>query len=140
VAERRPVADGLFDWPPGNDAPALLGSGCRVCGETVFPALRDCPLCGTPDTMDALRLRGAGTLHDFAVAQRGPEGFPVPYVQAYVRLDQGPVIYTLLTDVDPAEPDVQIGERMRMVFEDVTTDGEWTLVGWKFRPERGNDV
>lgn len=134
MSERKPIAKGLFDWPPQDTAPTLLGSRCRQCGETVFPALRDCPLCGVPDTMEPQRLRGAGTLHDYTVAERGPEGFPVPYVQAYVRLDDGPVVYTLLTDVDPHHADLKLGVRMTMLLDDIIADGNCALVGWKFRP------
>lgn len=137
MGERRPIAEDLFDWPPREEPPTLFGSRCRTCGETVFPALRDCPLCGTPDAMKSRRLGGSGTLCDFVVAERGPEGFAVPYIQAYVRLGDGPVVYTLLTGVDAQEPDVRVGDRMTMVFDDISADGQRTVVGWKFRPERG---
>jgi uncharacterized OB-fold protein len=133
MSNTRPIADGLFDWPLGEGFPSLLGSRCKECGETVFPVMRDCPLCGVPDTMESCRLRGTGALEDFIVAERGPAGFAVPYVQAYVRLDDGPVIFTLVTDVDPRSPNLRVGERMNMVFETIATRGEDCIVGWKFR-------
>lgn len=139
VTKRRPIAEHLFDWPPPESEPTLLGSQCCKCGETVFPALRDCPLCGSPDSMESRRLAGSGILDDFAVAERGPEGFAVPYIQAYIRLDDGPVIFSLLTGVDPLDPSIHVGEKMTMTFEDIAEQAGTRVVGWKFHPALESD-
>jgi uncharacterized OB-fold protein len=79
----------LFRVDPVSDRLWLHGSRCRNCGEVLFPASRDCPACVQPDVMEDVDLVGHGTLRDYVVAERGPEEFPVPYVQSWVKLDHG---------------------------------------------------
>lgn len=131
--ELRPVADGLFEWPPNGRQPRLRGSQCRECGEVVFPALRDCPNCGQPDAMSDRWLSGRGRLKEFVVAQRGPEGFAVPYVQAFVQLEDGPVIYSMIGGADAAEPKLEPGMPLMMTIEEIVRDKGTAIVGWKFR-------
>jgi uncharacterized OB-fold protein len=137
----QPVGEGLFDWPPARaDAPGVLhGAKCSRCQEVVFPRLSDCPVCMQPDVMEPYAVQGLGTLVDFVVTQRGPAGFAVPYVQGYIKLDDGPTIYSLLTRVEPTETGPVIGARMSMVIEGVRSVGDVEIIGWKFEPvEAGN--
>jgi uncharacterized protein len=133
----RLVGEGLFDWPPSTSQTAgpLHGARCSRCQEIVFPHLLDCPLCMQPEVMEPYDVRGAGTLVDFVITQRGPAGFAVPYVQGYVKLDDGPTIYSMLTGVEATESGPKVGERMRMVLEAIRKEGDVEIVGWKFRPE-----
>jgi uncharacterized OB-fold protein len=131
----RLAGDGLFDWPQtGSGLPRLHGARCRNCGEVVFPFLEDCPLCMEPEVMDPYDIPGRGTLKDFVVTHRGPSGFQVPYVQAFVKLDAGPVIYSMLTGVDPTDDGPVVGMRLEMILERVVAHDEEDLIGWKFRP------
>jgi uncharacterized OB-fold protein len=132
----RLVGDGLFDWPPTDGlTPTLHGAKCRDCGEIIFPYLADCPLCMQPNVMVAFELRGTGTLKDFVVTHRGPTGFATPYVQGYIKLDDGPTIYSLLDKVEPTETGPKLGERMKMSLGPVTRDGTTDIIGWKFEPD-----
>lgn len=133
----RLVGEGLFDWPPSGGQPAgpLHGARCTRCHEVVFPYLLDCPVCMQPGVMEPYEVRGAGTLVDFVVTQRGPAGFAVPYVQGYIKLDDGPTIYSMLTGVEATEAGPIVGARMHMVLETIRRDGDVDIVGWKFRPE-----
>jgi uncharacterized OB-fold protein len=90
--------------------------------------------------MEAFELSGNGTLVDFVVTHRGPAGFAVPYVQGYVKLDDGPTVYSMLTEVEPTESGVQVGTRMSMVFDTIRIDDGVDIVGWKFRPESRTDA
>lgn len=136
VRRSRPVAAGMFETnnePPGT--PVLLGSKCSSCGEVVFPSLLDCPACVSFGTMRPQHLNGRGTLRDFVVAYRGPAGFDVPYIQAYVQLVDGPVIFTTVSGVNDAS-ELTIGQEMSMSIEKVRSDGDIDVLGWKFQPAR----
>lgn len=109
----------------------LAGSKCRNCGEVTFPALLDCPLCVQPDVMDAYRLVGHGSLRDYVIAERGPQGFDVPYVQAWIQLDDGPVVYSTVATGAPREFAAERGARMTMVLAPFGS-GATAFTGWKF--------
>jgi uncharacterized OB-fold protein len=96
--------------------------------------MSDCPNCVSHDTMERYRLRGHGHLRDFVVAHRGPTGFAVPYVQAYVKLDDGPVVYTNLDGVDPDESRIELGVEVEMRIGVVKTVDGVDFVGWTFHP------
>jgi uncharacterized protein len=129
------VGEGLFD--PGSTPsvpPTLLGSRCEQCGEIVFPRMRDCPHCMSFETMRDVGLRGEGVVHDFIVTQRGPVGFAVPYIQAYVRLVDGPVIYSMLDGFQATDNGVSIGDEVEMIIASLRIQDGEPVVGWKFRP------
>lgn len=96
----------------------LRGSRCRNCSEVLFPALRDCPVCLEPDVMEDADLAGHGRIRDYVVAERGPEGFPVPYVQAWVSLDAGPVVFSVVETDDPRGFDLPLGTAVTLVPRD----------------------
>jgi uncharacterized OB-fold protein len=114
--------------------PSLRGSRCAQCGEVLFPATRDCPLCLTTDSMQPHLLRGHGTVHDFTVAERGPTGFDVPYVQAWVKLDDGPVVFTPIQAPDPSKSGLAIGDQVTMSIGPVGSPQSSTC-GWRFSPD-----
>jgi uncharacterized OB-fold protein len=136
----RLVGEGLFE-PAENehDLPWLLGSRCSLCQEVVFPAMLVCPYCVTHASMRPQRLRGRGRLHQFVVTQRGPSGFPVPYVQAYVRLDDGPLAYSMIEGVADPDHDLHDGQLVEMSIAPIRHDGDVTVIGWKFHPVGGSD-
>jgi uncharacterized OB-fold protein len=90
----------------------------------------------TPNSMIPFELAGKGALVDFVVAERGPAGFAVPYIQAYIKLDDGPTVYSMLANVEPTELGPQIGESMEMVLGVIRRDGLIDIIGWKFQPAR----
>jgi uncharacterized protein len=129
------VGEGLFDpGSPPNIPPTLRGSRCAQCGEVVFPRMRDCPRCMTYESMRDAQLRGEGVVHDFIVTQRGPTGFAVPYIQAYIRLIDGPVIYSMLDGFEAADDGVSIGDEVEMTIAPLRVQDGNPVVGWKFRP------
>jgi uncharacterized OB-fold protein len=129
----RVVAAGLFE--PGRDGqpPVLLGSRCELCGEVLFPATPDCPACLSYASMRPFRLRGEGTLRDFIVVHRGPSGFAVPYVQGYIDLADGPIVYSMI-DVPPDEDALRLDQEMVMEIATIREEDGVPVVGWKFRP------
>jgi uncharacterized OB-fold protein len=85
--------------------------------------------------MDPFTMAGRGTLVDFVVVERGPAGYAVPYVQAYIKLLDGPKIYSMLSGVEPTETGPRIGQDMEMFIDVIRSENGVEIVGWKFRPE-----
>jgi uncharacterized OB-fold protein len=133
----RLVGEGMFQWPVAiGERSQLFGARCRLCQEVVFPFLQDCPNCQEADSMDRFTLAGRGTLVDFVVVERGPAGYATPYVQAYIKLMDGPKIYSMLTGVEPTETGPKVGQTMEMIVDVIRNADGVNIVGWKFRPER----
>jgi len=106
---------------------------CRDCSTKRFYPRAVCPVCLSSAT-EWVRSSGRGTVYSFTVThQNQAPGFreEVPYVLAYVELEEGP---RLMTNVVGCAPDaVRIGMPVEVVFDDVTP--EVTLA--KFRPRVG---
>ena len=95
---------------------------CRDCGELRYYPRALCPRC-LSDRTEWLRAGGKGTVYTFTVTyQNQSAGFrdALPYVLAYVELDEG--VRLLTNIVDCAPDDVRIGMPVEIVFDDVTPD------------------
>ena len=103
---------------------------CRACDAVRYYLRALCPRC-LSDRIEWARASGRGTVYTFTVThQNQAPGFrdSLPYVLAYVELDEG---VRLLTNIVGCAPDeVRIGMPVEVVFDDVTP--EVTLA--KFRP------
>jgi uncharacterized OB-fold protein len=134
----RLVAEGLFERVDmDSNAAVLLVSRCSRCDEVVFPRMQDCPNCVGQDTMRPDRVSGRGRLQDFVIAQRGPTGFRTPYIQAYVKLDSGLVIYGNVEGVEVDESAIAPGLRVEMRVGVIRRVDDVDVVGWTFRPIEG---
>jgi uncharacterized OB-fold protein len=114
--------------------PSFHGSRCTECGEVVFPEMRDCPNCAMADVMLPVRIKGEGTIRDFIAVQRGPQNFHVPYVQAYVQLDDGPVVYCSLLEMEPSVVPLTRGEHVQLQLAVIPAGGDEEVIGWAIRP------
>jgi uncharacterized protein len=135
-----PVAEGLFTWP--SDQPSLIGSSCRQCGTTTFPAQGSCPRC-TAVEMDERLLERTGTLWSFTVQgfrpksppYAGPDEFQ-PFGVGYVELAGQVIVESVLTVDDPEV--LEIGMPMELVVVPFPTDhqdgGGGDVVTFAFRP------
>jgi uncharacterized protein len=92
----------------------------------------------TPTTNSArenVTFSGFGEIYSFTTLQEPPEDFAEqsPYMLAFVKLDEGPLVLAQLTDTDG---EVKIGDRVEMVTRKLTTEGEKGMIvyGYKFRP------
>ena len=95
-------------WEAARDARLLLRH-CRGCDRSHWYPRLLCPLCGS-DATDWRDASGQGALYAFSEVLRTD----VPYVLAYVRLDEGPVLMTNLVDCDAAA--LRIGQRVRALW------------------------
>jgi uncharacterized protein len=103
-------------WQAASDG-VLLIRRCRTCGEAHWYPRPFCPHCGSGDT-DWVPAGGGGTVYSFTVTRKAG---PVPYVLAYVTLDEG---VTLLTNLVDAEIEsLHIGQRVRVLFRQAEGGG-----------------
>jgi uncharacterized protein len=105
---------------------------CRDCGDTRYYPRALCTSCLSPRT-EWIRAKGQGKVYTFTTTyQNQAAGFreSLPYIMAYVELDEGLKMLTNLVECRPEE--VKIGMPVEVVYEDVTP--EVTLA--KFRPAR----
>lgn len=113
----------------------LEGSRCDSCEALLFPAHVRCPECGSKE-LHTHRFQGHGSLLSKTVVYEAPHGFAgqVPYVAGLVKLDEGPVISAMITDVYPE--DTEVGMRLEMVTRRIRCDGADSpiLYGYKFAP------
>ena len=135
----KPIAEGLFTWPA--DEPALLGSRCRVCARTAFPAQSTCPACcGTDVTVELLPRRG--TLWSWTIQRimpkspyatgETPETFR-PFGLGYVELPGAVRVEARLTESDPEK--LRIGMPMELVFLPLRREADGTdIINFAFRP------
>jgi uncharacterized OB-fold protein len=117
-----------------GDRPGLRGSRCAECGEVVFPAVLDCPSCLATGSMVDHQLEGHGEIANFTVAERGPTGFDVPYVQAWVRLDDGPTVFGILVVNDPSNAQLAHGQPVTITIGPIGSPAS-DVMGWQFVPD-----
>ncbi len=129
-----PIREGLFvaaEAPDGK--PRLIGSYCRECGNTFFPAEIICPVDLKEDTLERSELDGSGYLISFTKVMRGLPGFDSPYALAVVQLEAGPGLIAQLEDWQDIK--LETGMAMELVIGRVKRDQKGnTLLGPKFRP------
>jgi uncharacterized protein len=103
---------------------------CDDCGDVIWYPRRFCPSCHSW-SVSWFDATGRGTIYSYTVVRkaRGPWGPSVPFVVAYVELDEGPRIMTNIVDCDPDE--VRCGQPVEVTFDPVD-EGEGVL--YRFRP------
>jgi hypothetical protein len=104
---------------------------CRSCATLRYYPRALCPRCLSAET-DWVRLSGRGSVYSYTVTyQTQAPGFRerLPYVVAYVELDEGPRVLSNIVDCVPDA--VHIGMAVEVVFDDV---GEIAVP--RFRPAR----
>ncbi len=105
---------------------------CRDCGDLRFHPRALCTSCMSSRT-EWVRCKGTGKIYAFTVTNQNQAGGfrdSLPYVMAWVEVDEGLKMLTNIADCPPEQ--VKIDMPVEAVFDDVTP--EVTLV--KFRPAR----
>jgi uncharacterized protein len=105
---------------------------CRDCGDLRYHPRAQCTSCLSPRTEWVL-CSGRGKVYTFtATYQNQGAGFreALPYIMAWVELDEGVKMLSNLVECRPEE--AKIGMPVEVVYEDVTP--QVTLA--KFRPAR----
>jgi hypothetical protein len=128
-----PSLDGEVDrafWEAAAEG-RLLVQECPDCGERQFFPRSWCHYCGAGD-VEWVESAGTGRVHTHTVIRRATElpGFAdeVPYVVAYVELDEGVRLCTNVVGCEPEE--VEHGLAVEVTFERVSE----SVALPKFRP------
>lgn len=93
---------------------------CQECGNVFHYPRSLCPDCfGDTEWIES---DGTGEIYSYSVSER-IENWPedrLPHVLAYVELDEGPRVLTLIEDSDP--DDIEIGTQVEAAFIDTQED------------------
>ena len=137
---RVPAIEG---WFTTDAEPALLGNRCTACGTVFFPKASF--FCPNPDCegeeFEETKLSRFGRIWSFTDAQYQP---PPPYVPrsadyrpfaiAAVELaDEQMVVLGQVADGFTVE-DLQVGQQVELVVEELFTDDAGEHLVWKWRP------
>ena len=113
-------------WDGTGEGKILLPK-CNDCGTVIWCPRTTCPECMSTD-VSWFEASGRGTIYSYAVVRRagGPWRDSLPYVLAYVELEEGPRVLTNITGTI----DLEVGQAVVAEFHD-TGEGN-ALV--RFRP------
>ena len=90
------------------EAGTLLLPQCTQCGRCHWHPRAFCPLCGAADPQWR-SASGQGEVFSYSIARTED-----PYVVAYVKLNEGPLMLTNIVDCDPGS--VRIGQSVTARF------------------------
>jgi len=129
------VREGLFTQHDDGTPPALLGSHCTVCGNTLFPRVDACTYCASDDP-EPVELSRRGTLWAWTAVTAPPPGYQgeVPFGIGVVELPEGIRVIGRLTGSDPAA--LASGDPMELRVVPLHRDAEGNdVVTYAFAPE-----
>jgi uncharacterized OB-fold protein len=118
----KPLPEITAESKPFWDACArheLLVQTCRACGAVQYYPRGVCAACWSPD-VEWTRATGRGRVYTFTVTHRTQaRGFrdELPYVLAWITLDEGVQVMSNIVGVDPAT--IKIDMPVRVTFDDV---------------------
>lgn len=119
-----PIREGILQRSP----PRLIGSVCDACGARSFPVRAFCLACGQ-DALDSVPLSITGSVFSYTVVHQAPGQRPVPYVLAYVDLDDE---VRVLAQVDHPPGDMRIGLRVGLVLRNIVPEPGVARLGYAF--------
>lgn len=109
-------ADNRFFWTSGADG-VLRFLQCRACSTFVHPPHPICPQC-LSEHVAPTAVAGTGVIDTFTINhQQWRRDLEVPYVIARVRIDGAPGVVLTTTIVGSPPHAIDIGDRVRVVFE-----------------------
>lgn len=97
---------------------------CTDCNRVHWYPRLICPHCHSTD-IEWFEASGLGRIHTFAVQHRAFGGWAdeVPFVTAYIDLNEGDRMFTVLRGVDANDPEsIKIGAPVRVEFEPARED------------------
>lgn len=99
----------------------LLLPRCTECDTVIWYPKGLCTECGSTD-LEWIEASGRGTIYSYSTTWRalGQYAQVVPYVVAYVELEEGPRVITNIVGCEPAA--ISIGDPVIAVF-DITGEG-----------------
>lgn len=123
-------------WRLKKQRYALVGEVCDHCDAKLFPPRDICTDCGE-EAKTLYTFSGKGEVYSHTTVFDAPAGFEesTPYTVALVKLEEGPLITTQLTDLEDKQ--VEIGMQVEMVTRKLRSASDergMLIYGYKFRP------
>lgn len=109
---------------------ALKGSRCPDCRRLAFPPREVCPNCRSQSTQTSILLGTRGIVYSFTIVHQAPPGIPVPYVLAYVDLEDEVRVMAQL-DLDDLNS-ARIGMEVDLSAYPLS-GGDASVLGYRFR-------
>ncbi|HEX7819670.1 MAG TPA: OB-fold domain-containing protein [Sphingobium sp.] len=108
--------DNRFFWTSGEDG-VLRFLHCQECATAIHPPRPICPHC-LSETVAPAAVAGTGVIHSYTInRQKWHPAMEVPFVIARVEIDGAPGVILTTNIVGCPVEDVDIGDRVRVVFE-----------------------
>ena len=116
-----PDRDSTFYWAGLNER-RLLVLECNTCSNLIHPPVAGCPSCAGTD-LGQRELAGTGTVYSFTVVNREfAPGIKPLYIVAIIAMDEQADLRMVTNLVDVEVGRVRIGQRVRVVFQEVAPD------------------
>ncbi|PZU06484.1 OB-fold domain-containing protein [Sphingomonas sp.] len=103
------TAESQVFWDSADTGRFLL-KRCPSCGRHNWYPRDPCPFCPSPVT-DWVEGAGTATIYTYSHFARAPQ----PFVAAYVRLEEGPLMMTNIVGCDPGT--LAIGQPVTLAFQ-----------------------
>ena len=113
-----PSPDMKVFWE-GAKAGKLMLPRCTNCNRIHWYPRMICPHCHSTD-LEWVEGSGEGRIHTFAVQTRSAGGWEkeTPFVTAFIDLNEGDRMLTVLRGVDATKPEtIKIGSKVKVEFE-----------------------
>ncbi|MGD9933293.1 MAG: Zn-ribbon domain-containing OB-fold protein [Dehalococcoidia bacterium] len=110
-------------WDGAKEGKLMLPR-CTTCNRVHWYPRLICPFCHSTD-IEWVQGSGEGRIHTFAVQHRAFGGWAdeTPFVTAYIDMNEGDRMMTVLRGVDPNKPEtIKCGQKVRIEFEKVSDD------------------
>jgi uncharacterized OB-fold protein len=127
-------------WPYENiyyrmrkDGPYLIASRCGNCNHITFPKKNVCPACVTPENMEEIELSREGKIDTFSELHVGPPGFPLPYLVGYVKLPEGPKVFSVICHDADTGLSPTIGSPVKLILGKIRKEANGDeVMGFQF--------
>ncbi len=116
-----PLTQPFYD---GAKLGKLMLPRCQDCNRVHWYPRHICPFCHST-SIGWIEGSGEGRVHTFAVQYRAFGGWAqeIPFVTAYIDLNEGDRMVTVLRGVDAGDPgSIRIGSRVKVEFEEASED------------------
>ena len=124
-----------INWRRIPERYRMEGTKCDNCKKFYFPPRKVCPNCRRKGKIVPYTFSGKGKIYSYSTVFAGPIGFETstPYIIAIIKLDEGAKVLGQIVDIN--EKDIQIGDKVDMVFRKIQQhDPEGVInYGFKFR-------
>jgi len=93
---------------------------CKACHTVIFYPRRHCTGC-TDGELEWKQSNGQGTVYSFSVVRQSYHPFfrnQVPYVVAWIDMDEGPRILSNIVGLAASDKAVSIGQRVTIEWEE----------------------